>query len=309
MAVTGKDVSFLLAARNLGASYERTLTIGRQFLFATAAELVEAHREVGQTLTADRAEALVREGKGFVEPVFRDLGAVTVDSLDASSYEGSTFVQDLNQPLADELRGRYTAVFDGGTLEHVFNLPEALRSCMRAVAPGGHLVAITPADSQIGHGFYQFSPELFYRALSPGNGFEMRTLLIRASARGASWRAVADPAQVGARVTGSSPWPTFMFVLARKISDAEPFEAWPQQSDYQTVWEGGALRPAQRVRSRVLARLPRGLRQAVDRARGDTAVLGRWSGPGHFRRVQLADLRLEAGAPSNPTGPAGEPGA
>jgi len=37
----------------------------------------------------------------------------------------------------------------------------------------------TPASNLCGHGFYQFSPELFYRALNATNGFEVERMIMR----------------------------------------------------------------------------------------------------------------------------------
>jgi hypothetical protein len=36
--------------------------------------------------------------------------------------------------------------------------------------------AVTPANNQMGHGFYQFSPELFFRVFSQENGYLLRAL-------------------------------------------------------------------------------------------------------------------------------------
>lgn len=290
MGVNQHDVSFLLAARRLGVSYEKTLTIGRQWLFATPAELIAGHRSAGVTLDRSTAERLVHEGEPFAESVFAHLGAQAVDSLDASSYEASTIVHDLNVPLPDRLHGRYSVVFDGGTLEHVFNFPQALKNCMQAVQVGGHFLTITPANSLLGHGFYQFSPELYFRALTHDNGYEIKTVLVRAAHNWARWRQVADPERVGARVASSGPWPTFLCVLARRTSDVEPFTQWPQQSDYVTVWGGGTVAMSPKLRTRVVARLPTSVRRTVEAVRAVTAVLGRETGPDHFTPVELRDL-------------------
>jgi hypothetical protein len=41
---------------------------------------------------------------------------------------------------------------------------------------GGTFVASTPANYFMGHGFYQFSPELFFRLFCPENGFRLAEL-------------------------------------------------------------------------------------------------------------------------------------
>ena len=57
---------------------------------------------------------------------------------------------------------------------------------MKMVKTGGHLMLFTPANNYFGHGFYQFSPELFYRVLSKENGFEVRRMVVLEDNIGAS---------------------------------------------------------------------------------------------------------------------------
>lgn len=152
MEVNRQGAEFLIAAKRRGISYERTLTLGRQGLY-----------EMGRIRPADE--------------FFRELGAESLDALDASNYEGASIIHDLNHPVPTSLKGKYTAVYDGGTLEHIFNAPTALRNCLNLVAPGGHYIAVSPANNQMGHGFYQFSPEFYYRALSVDVGFTVDRIL------------------------------------------------------------------------------------------------------------------------------------
>src|SRR5437763_3852117 len=56
--------------------------------------------------------------------LFRALGFTSVESLDASDYEGADIVWDLNKAVPDSLKAKYDVVFDGGTSEHVFNFPQ-----------------------------------------------------------------------------------------------------------------------------------------------------------------------------------------
>ena len=72
------------------------------------------------------------------------LGAEEVSSMDFSDYEQSELVHDLNEPIPSEWRGRYDFVLDGGTLEHVFNFPCAIRNAMELVAVGGHFYGEQP---------------------------------------------------------------------------------------------------------------------------------------------------------------------
>jgi hypothetical protein len=68
-------------------------------------------------------------------------------------------------------------VFDGGALEHVFNFPVAISSCMRALVVGGTFISSTPVNNNMGRGLYQFSPELFYRVFSQEFGVRTESML------------------------------------------------------------------------------------------------------------------------------------
>jgi SAM-dependent methyltransferase len=254
-------------------------------LFADAQRLSDAYADAGESILLSDAEAVIGEGGGYIEPLLHNLGAAHVDSLDASDYERATLVHDLNLPLPDELRGKYSLVLDGGSLEHVFNFPQALRNCMDAVELGGHLLLMTPANNQFGHGFYQFSPDLFYRAFAPENGFAMVIMLIRASHSWARWRHVSDPRVVGGRVTLTSPWSSLLFVLAKRTSPVEPFATPPQQSDYVAAWSD-ATRPIS-GRARWYEQLPAPARRV---ARLGAALAGTTSHRDHFKSVRMSDL-------------------
>jgi len=101
----------------------------------------------------------------------RRLSHVLNTVLSASNYDGVNVLRNLNEPVGSELFEKYDCVFNGGLLEHVFNFPVALKNCLEMVKVGGHFITITLANAQFGHGFYQFSPELFYSALCARTAF------------------------------------------------------------------------------------------------------------------------------------------
>lgn len=127
-------------------------------------------------------------------------------------------------------------VLDSGSLEHVFNFPTAIRNCMEMVSVGGHYLACTPANSCAGHGFYQFSPELFFSAFSRENGFEVVKVIAYEERPNARWYDVMSPVEAGTRVTMNNGFPVYLFVIARKIAAAPVFVTMPQQSDLITAW-------------------------------------------------------------------------
>lgn len=230
MGLTGKSCEFLFHLRKrYDITWDRMLTLGRQQMFVSPDEVQAMAARFGVPY---RPGGTWKTGTGYCEPFLQGLGSKRVDSMDASDYEEATIIHDLNVPVPSALHGRFECILDGGTIEHVFHFPNAIRSCMDMLAPGGHYVAITPADNQMGHGFYQFSPELYFRIFSGENGFEVCTMLLQA---GEEWLGVADPRVVGHRGTVGSSTPVMLCLLARKVHQAETFQV-PQQSDYMDAW-------------------------------------------------------------------------
>ena len=244
MGINSECAEFLCDARAAGVSFGRVLTLGRLNLNAGARTLRSLARRqgLGEISANDAAH-------DYVEPFFRAfLRSERVEAVDNSDYEGAALVHDLNAAIPSAWEQQYDAVIDGGTLEHVFNFPVALANCMRMVKTGGRLFIFTPANNQLGHGFYQFSPELFYRTLSRAHGFEIEKMLAVqfryaatecGSLRGA-YR-VADPAKVGSRITLVNSRPVTLMIQARKVEHrSEPFATVPQQSDYSEIWKAGS---------------------------------------------------------------------
>ena len=226
-------VRFLIDARKRGLEFGEVLTLGRQDLNVYPAKMIEvlgAHGFPSGAFTVDMKVL-------FGEPVFTSLGAKQVCALDFSDFEGAQFVHDLNQPIGPELRERFDVVYDGGTIEHVFNFPVAIKNCMEMVRPGGRVILHTPINNWCGHGFYQFSPELFFRVFSPENGFEMERMIVHQVGPYGRWHEVSDPEKIRARVEVITWYPLQMMVQARRTRVAPIFATTPQQSDYTPRWQ------------------------------------------------------------------------
>ncbi len=246
MGVELGAVRLLSLASQAGVDFRQTLLFGRQSLHANRADLERALTECG--LAFDPA---IIQSDGFADAFFRHLGADSLRSMDASEYEGADIIHDLNRAIDSSLEEQFTLVFDGGTTEHVFNFPVAIENAMRMVAVGGHYLGITICNNFVGHGFYQFSPELFFRVFSPENGFSMRGVFVFETRRaglddGIMYR-VKDPATLHRRILLRNNEETFVAVWAQRTERRPIFEKSPQQSDYVESWdanEGNALAPS-----------------------------------------------------------------
>jgi SAM-dependent methyltransferase len=278
----------------------RTATLGRQVLLRSSG-LRRILKELGAApdLIPQRVAA---QEHSFADGFLKMLGATEVVSFDCSDFEGASVVHDMNFPISPQFRDSFDLIYDGGALEHIYNFPQAVRNCMEMLKVSGLFVTSTPSNNWLGHGFYQFSPELFYRLLSIENGFRVERMLAFDYHPGGSWYEAVDPKELGRRVellaTGCR---VELWVEARKMKPLPPdgFSV-PQQSDYVTQWakpEKSEPRPAGRYRllRRALAahgdkycpNLTDWLREVRDRHRFSKALhmpLG--SGTGAFRKIR-----------------------
>lgn len=227
-------VRLLFEARAAGVNFRRTLTLGRQS-FACNPILFEALAASFRYKPSDFSW-LTSNGPTYSEGFFRMLGAEEVLALDASPYEGAQLVHDMNLPVGTDHHERFDVVMDGGALEHIFHFPTAVKNCMDMVKCGGHLLIITPINNYCGHGFYQFSPETFYRVFCPANGFEVSRAVAWEERISPRFYEVSDPARIKRRIELMTRYPVLMLVVARKNHHVRDL-ALPQQSDYSTQWQ------------------------------------------------------------------------
>jgi hypothetical protein len=292
MGLDINGVKLLLHARQFDVNFKRVITIGRQMLYVKQHDLKRMCMQAGLSEVSD--EEGLRPGN-YAEFLLKLLGAEITDSLDASDYEQASIIHDLNQPLPAELHSKYSLVIDGGSLEHVFNFPVAVKNCMDLLEEKGCYIGITPANNFLGHGFYQFSPELYFRVFSPDNGFRvLRMYLYADRKKNASFYEVRDPLELRQRVIMANASPSYLFVLARKTEKKEVFEITPQQSDYEhMVWTGEAGETVAKEKRRVFI-LTKVYRLWTDLWRRKFRPMGN-SNPQSVRKIKL-DLSDKQGS-------------
>jgi len=236
MGLTKNCSTFLFYAKSLGVSFDKTLMLGRLNLYANKAD-IQADIDKFKNNSKKLQEVVFKDE--YSEPLFEILGASKVDSIDFSDYEKASLIYDLNKPVPAELKGKYSVVVDGGTIEHVFNFPVAIKNCMEMLEVGGHYIGITPANNLMGHGLYQFSPELYFAVFREENGFDVKKVIVvtqNAHGKFSDWYEVVDPKKTRSRVMLSNSQSTFLMVLAKKNSEQPIFQKPIQQSDYEMVW-------------------------------------------------------------------------
>ena len=88
--------------------------------------------------------------------LFERLGSeLTV--VDFTQESGVEKIADLNYPHDF---GKFDLVIDSGTLEHCFNIGQAMLNAVNSVKVGGAIFHLSPLDV-LNHGFYNMNPTLF----------------------------------------------------------------------------------------------------------------------------------------------------
>jgi len=166
--------------------------------------------------------------------LLRAFGAERVDSFDNSDFEGCTFVADFNKQLVPP--GQYETVLDSGCMEHIYNVPQGMKNISAICADGGQILHYLPSNNLCGHGFWQFSPELFFSLYSEQNGYSETQVFMVDLNDETSWYEVIPP-RGGKRVMIWSDVP--LYVLCRTVKRGGVSHESVQQSDYVYLWEKG----------------------------------------------------------------------
>ncbi len=220
MGIDVHSLNFLRYVARL-QKFGAVATIGRQGLHITDGKLGEFF-------------PLKHSYGPFCEQLLVDFfGATKVDSFDFSDYENATYIVDMNFPI-DEFC-QYDTIIDLGTLEHIYNVPQALKNLSQICCYGGQIIHVLPANNQCGHGFWQFSPELFYSLYSKANGYAETKVFIASLDNETYWYEVKTPSN-GERANITSIAPLYVLCRAKKVSNFSHTSV--QQSDWVHIWSG-----------------------------------------------------------------------
>jgi hypothetical protein len=148
------------------------LTLGNQDIFATYEDLKGFFRELDcpfkepAVITPHTSPGLEQFSPGtpFVHArtFFEMLGIGDYSDIDKFEEDKPLILHDMNEPLPDELRERYSLVVDSGTIEHIFDIKQVMDNIVAATKVGGRVFHLTPSSNYIDHGLYLFSPCFFF---------------------------------------------------------------------------------------------------------------------------------------------------
>jgi hypothetical protein len=205
--------------------FGKTVTIGRQQLY-----------EIDHYL-----DDLKYKNNDFCEKLLiNNFGSEIVDSIDYSNFESASIIHDMNKPLDSKFYGLYDTVLDLGSLEHIFNISQALKNCSLLSKQGGHIVHVSPANNMCGHGFFQFSPELFFSYYSDSNGYSDTEVYLADTTDTKKWFKVFNPNN-GNRVSIESN--TQLYIMVYTVLKNKNFlDKNVQQSDYKFYWNNNSYK-------------------------------------------------------------------
>ena len=147
----------LLAEYARRAPLGAVLTYGRLFNTLSAGERrkIQGNYDIPDSVLAARQ----------TEGLFAALGADRVTTLDIAG-DDIDLLADLTDDfaLSEAMRphlGRFDAIIDYGTSEHVFNAPQALVNAYNLLGDGGVYIFDLPLTGWVSHCLYQFTPSYF----------------------------------------------------------------------------------------------------------------------------------------------------
>lgn len=217
----------------------RSLMLGRQALRLNPRNRLRANRFLRMNGHAMVWRDLV-QADGFSETMWAKLGFADIETMDLSAYEGASILHDLNEPVPDDLKGQFDFIFDGGTIEHVFNVPVALQNVFQMLRPGGRFVSANGMNGWVGHGFYQFNPDLAWNFWKRGCGCIVHKCLGVARDENAGDVEFLDVGDYGTRLRLRDKLPATRVYLYYEIEKpaGATYQGRVLQSDYVARWSG-----------------------------------------------------------------------
>jgi hypothetical protein len=122
----------------------------------------------------EREDLLVEEEPLTLEEFFHEIGYSEVCDIDYNGKAKFTF--DLGQPLPNNLKDTGSFLYDGGTIEHIPNVYQALCNAASILKVGGIIFHNNPC-AQYSGAYYSINPELL-RDFYERRGFETLECLV-----------------------------------------------------------------------------------------------------------------------------------
>jgi SAM-dependent methyltransferase len=287
MGIGSKTAQFLMELTREKPFSGSVVTLGVQDLLFDTHSLLEIARRADYASPQLQLLASAPAARATDRQLFQTLGFSEVVRTDVDAFEGADFLLDLNcaDGLPDAYRERFDCVLDGGTLEHVFHVPNALKNIFLLLKAGGRVIHFSPTNNYVDHGFYSFSPTFFVDFYTENEFIIDRCVLVAhtRNVEGEDWIAgeyspgVLDDVEFG----GLDDRLYLTFFVATK-TEKSTFDRFPQQGAYKRVWSQGGYQQSQaayeqRRRDRdATAKRPEWLQTRFDHIAQRSERLAKW---------------------------------
>ncbi|MFP7569479.1 methyltransferase [Marivita sp. S2033] len=187
-------------------------------------------------------EELANSDDEYSETFFRKIGFSKVESIDFSDFENASIIQDLGDKLPRALERKFDVIYDGGTCEHIFDLPTAYRNIHKMLKPGGVLIGHSPCNNWVNHSFYQINPEMVYGFWEKTMNYTVLQCVLQPLMPMYAHKVVTttNPNETGARprLSGDlSPGGIILNYAVRKPMKAQSANTKVYQTDYVNRWQ------------------------------------------------------------------------
>ena len=228
MGIEIHTLNFLRYSLKRSGRFGKTATIGRQQILLRKIDIKKILNLPQEVDYGIYCEKLLQD----------NFESVKIDSYDYSDYEDATYTHDMNKHLPSNLvntEHQYDTIIDFGSLEHIFNLPQAFENLSTMCSNGGVILHALPANNWCGHGFWQFSPELFYSLYSEANGYADTEVFFSDLTDNKHWYKVKKP-ENGIRRVFENCSEVYALVRTKKVRNFSHDDV--QQSDFIRIWKG-----------------------------------------------------------------------
>ena len=154
--------------------------------------------------------------------ILYNLGAQNVVALDYFDKRAELRF-DMNNPVPKKYHNRFGTLVDIGSLEHVFDVKQALINCMKMLKPRGMYLLAVPVKGYYSHGIHTFTdPKALVHAFVH-NKFEIVEVAYSTRARAP----ISDPREADE---------VMLWLMTRKIGNFRKFRN-PQQVYWEQVYK------------------------------------------------------------------------
>ena len=151
MTITFNEAAFLKYCKK-NRDFKSTAMLGRQKL--TKCDYMKKILQADNFNEFETSEDLLK----------KYFNSTSVDSYDASGFEGANKLHDFNLEVEEELL--YETFLDLGSTEHILNPIASFKNIIKLTKVGGMIIHHLPANNALNHGFYSVFSRSFFTIYS-----------------------------------------------------------------------------------------------------------------------------------------------